>query len=77
MSLVRALHQRLVNEIELHELRAALAGVAHELGGDVNDPRTVVWAAQGLRDALNRLRGYQGTPCDADGRSVAYNVVGR
>lgn len=64
-------------EIQLLDLTEALRAIAHELGGDVDDPRTIVQAAQSARERLNLLMGHWDVPRDADGRSQPFSLVGR
>lgn len=74
---LRFLRNWLVAEADASHLRGYLADIAHEIGGDYRAPETVLQAAQGLRDSLNRALGHQGTPRHADGHSVAFTEVGR
>lgn len=47
---------------EVFRLRQALQRIAHEIGGDPDRPQTVVEAAQSLRAAFARARGYRHNP---------------
>lgn len=76
MSAVARLFAAVVSD-ENYKLQKALADIAHHIGGSPGLPETVVEAAESTRERLNRFLGYQGIPRDADGHSVAYNVVGR
>lgn len=79
MSVIAALYAELRVREEIAPWQDALWAIAHEVGVDLADesPEAVVRAVQGLRDALNRAKGYSGTPLTPDGQSVPFREAGR
>ena len=62
---------------ETDRLQATLSAISHHIGGSPGLPETIIEAAEAVRTRLNVAVGHRDIPRDADGLSLAYNVVGR